>query len=174
MRLHPHPESPPPPGLNLEAFAIWKREGLQLEFRLAGPLDGLLLPGPDAPRREEGLWRHTCFEAFFQGEDAPGYGEVNLAPSLAWQVYRFHAYRAGGALETSVAPVIQVASEASALVLRATLPQTWLGPGNRLRIGLTAVIETRAGALSYWSLSHPPGQPDFHDTRAFVLELDRP
>ena len=30
------------------------------------------------------------------------------------------------------------------------------------RIGLSAVIETTDGALSYWALAHPAEKPDFH------------
>jgi hypothetical protein len=41
----------------------------------------------------------------------------------------------------------------------------------RLRIGLSAVIEGKDGALSYWALRHAPGKPDFHHRRAFALEL---
>jgi hypothetical protein len=46
-----------------------------------------------------------------------------------------------------------------------------VAPG-RLLVGLCAVIEERDGRLSYWSLRHPPGRPDFHHREAFALELD--
>ena len=29
-------------------------------------------------------------------------------------------------------------------------------------IGLSAVVETTDGTLSYWALAHPRAQPDFH------------
>jgi hypothetical protein len=44
----------------------------------------------------------------------------------------------------------------------------------RLRIGLTAVVEDASGALSYWSLRHPAGRPDFHHADAFALRLEPP
>jgi hypothetical protein len=34
------------------------------------------------------------------------------------------------------------------------------------------VIEENDGMLSYWSLKHPPGNPDFHHPDSFALELE--
>jgi hypothetical protein len=45
-------------------------------------------------------------------------------------------------------------------------------PGDRpWRLALTAVIEHATGALSYWSLHHPPGPPDFHHPDGFALKI---
>jgi hypothetical protein len=38
-------------------------------------------------------------------------------------------------------------------------------------IALSAVIETRDGAKSYWALAHPPGKPDFHHADCFIGQL---
>jgi len=38
-------------------------------------------------------------------------------------------------------------------------------------LGLSAVIETKTGDLSYWALAHPSEGPDFHHTDSFVLTL---
>ena len=43
--------------------------------------------------------------------------------------------------------------------------------GEALQLGLAAVIESADGALSYWALRHPPGEPDFHHRDAFALAL---
>lgn len=40
-----------------------------------------------------------------------------------------------------------------------------------IRVGLTAVIEATDGTVSYWSLAHPPGRPDFHQAGGRVLAL---
>lgn len=44
-------------------------------------------------------------------------------------------------------------------------------PATSPRLGLSAVIEEKGGALSYWALRHAPGRPDFHHPRAFVRRL---
>ena len=43
----------------------------------------------------EGLWRHTCFEAFIKAPGRTSYHEFNFAPSGQWAAYRFDAYREG-------------------------------------------------------------------------------
>ena len=40
------------------------------------------------------------------------------------------------------------------------------------RIGLTAVVEDRAGGRAYFALEHPRAKPDFHDAAAFTVLLD--
>jgi hypothetical protein len=47
-----------------------------------------------------------------------------------------------------------------------------LPAGRTARLGLSAVIETRAGAIAYWALRHEPGKPDFHWADAFVVRLE--
>src|SRR5688572_23928827 len=68
---------------------------LELGYRLAGELAALRLPEPREPVRTDGLWRHTCFEAFI-AQAAPGeYWEYNFSLSGAWAAYHFTAYREG-------------------------------------------------------------------------------
>jgi len=51
---------------------------------------------PEKPAlRAEGLWKHTCFEAFIKAPAAAAYYELNFAPSRQWAVYHFDAYRQG-------------------------------------------------------------------------------
>jgi hypothetical protein len=39
------------------------------------------------------------------------------------------------------------------------------------RLGMSAVIEDKAGRMSYWALAHPPGKPDFHHRDCFAYEF---
>ena len=86
--------------------------GLQLSYRLIwSPAEHtLLVPqaragDPDGPQRRDGLWQHTCFEAFFGVLGSDDYWEFNLAPSGDWNVYRFAGYRAGQTPETAYGPL---------------------------------------------------------------------
>lgn len=153
--------------------AITDAGALSLHYRVSAEREGLSLPEHAAPRRVEGLWRHTCFEAFVMGEDAPAYREFNFSPSGAWQAYGFQAYRQGGPRPDARPPGIARDVHAD-LGWNVTLPASELPPGPRLRLGLSAVLESTEGELSYWALRHPPGQPDFHHPDCFVLELARP
>ena len=55
----------------------------------------LLVPAPAPPVRTDGLWRHTCFEAFIAPAGSSEYWEYNFSPSGAWAAYHFTAYRTG-------------------------------------------------------------------------------
>lgn len=169
-----HPHSPAPGALSLDAHAALTAAGaLALRYRITGRTDGLILPETAAPERVEGLWRHTCFEAFVMGGDAPAYREFNFSPSGAWQAYGFASYRQGGPLANALAPRIR-RLEGGEFGLDVLLPADQLPPGPRLRLGLSAVIETADGALSYWALRHASGRPDFHHSDCLALELVRP
>ena len=159
---------------SIRASAGWDTVGaLLLDYRLDADLARLRIPKTGAGERSDRLWRHTCFEAFVQGCDAPAYREFNFSPSGAWQAYAFSDYRQGGPLALSAAPRSEC-TETGALRLCALVSPPDLPPGQCLRLGLTAVLESEAGKLFYWALAHPPGRPDFHNTCGFALELVRP
>jgi hypothetical protein len=123
----------------------------------------------------DGLWEHTCFEAFIAVPGVPGYYEFNFSPALAWAAYRFSDYRDGMAPAVLAhAPGLQVKRSSDRLELAATLHLAGLAglaESPPLRLGLSAVVEDHRGRLSYWALEHPPGKPDFHHPDSFAIEL---
>ena len=58
-------------------------------------LAALRLPEPRPAVRTDGLWRHSCFEAFIGHGGARDYWEYNFSPSGAWAAYHFTGYREG-------------------------------------------------------------------------------
>ena len=149
---------------------------LVLRYAVLGRVAGIALPAAGAPARSDGLWRHTCFEAFVRG---PGetYCEFNVAPSGQWAAWRFSGHRQG-MTPLPVSPPVTVARrsegrlEVAASFALGDLPEA--RGGALWRVGLSAVIEEAGGRLSYWALRHPAGEPDFHHPDCFALELPRP
>ncbi len=175
LRLIPHPDTPSLTVSGIEVAANFTQSGaLTLTYTLTADLKQLLIPAPTTTTRADNLWRHTCFEAFIQGGDAPAYREFNFSPSGQWQAYTFTGYRQGGLLEPAPVPTLSRNESGDQLTLECLLPVEALPKGKQLLLGLTAVIEASGGTLSYWSLRHPPGKPDFHHTDGFILSLDRP
>lgn len=171
-----HPETTSRAVHGIEVRARWDLGGaLALAYALKGDLSLVRIPPPRPPRREDGLWRQTCFEAFVSMKDKASYCEFNLAPSGEWAVYAFRRYREGAPfLQESMAPSITVRKTGDSLELDALIRLERLStthPGGPLRLGLAAVIEERDGVLSYWALKHAPGKPDFHHPDSFALEL---
>ena len=148
--------------------------GLTLTFALEGDLSGMCIPESRPPRRVDGLWRHTCFEAFVMAGKGPGYHEFNFSPSGEWAATAFTGYRDGGLPASAPAPGIVVRRRGERLELEAQMRAGCLPPGRSLRLGLSAVVEESDAGLTYWALRHPAGPPDFHHADAFVLPLELP
>lgn len=148
------------------------RDGLNLKlvYILGGSPARLRLPHPTVPKRADGLWQHTCFEAFISVVGSPAYTELNFSPSGEWAAYRFTRYRDGMSNVDVAALLIACRQDRARLELSATIALKDL-PSGPLRIGLSAVIEDVDGNKSYWALAHPAAKPDFHDPASFILEL---
>lgn len=176
--LTPHPDSCCAAVSRIDVEAMRPRPGtLALRYVVSGRVDDLALPPAATPARTDGLWRHTCFEAFVRPVVGEAYYEFNLVPSTRWAAYRFDGYRSGRrAAEFMDAPRILGQSDDEGYVLHAELSLGGL-PDLPLdaawRLGLSAVIEEATGALSHWALAHPPGKADFHHRDGFALELGR-
>jgi hypothetical protein len=182
-----HPDTPNEAVRRLAARAeLVNPDSLRLEYVLETDLRQVRIPPPvvDAGRADR-LWAHTCFEAFVGVDDSPQYLELNFSPSTQWAAYRFESYRQGMApLVLDAAPWLALRRSEKQLELQAevrlvgTLPVPERGEktsaNRRLRIALSAVVEDREGGLSYWALRHPPGRPDFHHPRSFLLTLEFP
>jgi hypothetical protein len=171
-----HPDSRAGAVRGVRAHVLRSAGALAVAFTIEGELARLRVPAPTPARFADELWRHTCCEVFVASKGAGGYHEINLSPSGEWAAYAFSAYRERRDLDPyGLDPGIVVERAAGALELEATLRLERLAPAlarGPLALGLSAVIEDRDGALSYWALAHPPGRPDFHHTEAFALDLE--
>ena len=172
VELIRHPESSSNTVRTITGQACWAGETLELKFVLTGNLDRLLIPPIRSPRRADRLWEHTCFEAFLAMNDRTEYYEFNFAPSREWAGYFFHNYRNRDPGESpDLEPTITVQSAGEHLQLDVVVHPRMFLLDAELRLGLSAVIEEKNGALSYWALKHPPGKPDFHLADNFALNL---
>jgi hypothetical protein len=171
-----HPSVVPVDPLHVHVSFVRSSDNvLNLSYSLDGSLARLRVPEPRTPQRADGLSQHTCFEAFVSLDGGAAYYEYNFAPSRAWSIYRFSAYRDGMAAVTPArAPEISVRHSAHRLQLDATaaLGEIFeLSPAGRVRLALAAVVEGADGMLSYWALRHPTGKPDFHHADNFAMTL---
>ncbi|MGF7149042.1 hypothetical protein FHS96_002684 [Sphingomonas zeicaulis] len=170
FRLHPFPGAVAP-DLAIEVkLTRWAEGALEITYEVTGPVASILLPAPEAPQRRDGLWQHTCFEAFF-ALGGTAYLEANFAPSQHWAAYRFDHYRMGMApAEAFPAPEIRLEAPPERLLLTVRLaPLPVLAQVTAL--GLSAVIKDRSGGTSWWALAHPGDKPDFHHRDCFVAQL---
>ena len=174
LKLHPDSRCDAVTGIEIDV-ARFPGGALVVTYYLKGRTADLLLPPVGLPRRTDGLWRHTCFEAFVRATGNEAYAEFNFSPSTAWAAYRFSGYRDGMTIAREVSDVeIDVRATGATFDLQAPME---LGALENLpsegywRLGLSAVIEETSGRLSYWALAHPPGKADFHHSDCFTLEV---
>lgn len=180
--LRPHPSTPrradagaPQAGRVLATMCVGADGSAWFEFRVEEVREELRIPPPAPAGAADGLWQHTCFEAFIGVPGEPGYREFNFSPSGQWAVYDFRAWRERDpAFVPGAAPQLRVEPRADGLLLEAQVPAGLLPrvpPGTELEVGLAAVLERGDGALEYWAVQHVAAQPDFHARSTFVLML---
>ncbi len=174
LTLHPNSRCKAANGIDVD-ISRPRAGNLVLRYAVSGGMADLRLQPETEPARADGLWRHTCFEAFVRTPTGDAYYEFNFAPSRQWAAYRFSGYRTGISVASEVsAPRIESKTNGGRYELRTALDLDGLPnlPGDATwRLGLSAVIEEAGGGLSYWALAHPPGKPDFHHSDCFALEL---
>ena len=148
---------------------------LRLRYELTGDLTQLRMPAPQPSAAVDGLWEHSCFEAFIGVEGDAGYHEFNFSPSGRWAVYAFSDYRVRSAWTANLAPTIRFTQTDGHLLLEAVIAAADLPPnraGRPFQLGLTAVIEASDGSRSYWALHHPEACPDFHHRAGFISSFN--
>lgn len=124
-------------------------------------------------KREDNLWKTTCFELFAKAVGQPGYLEFNFSPSGSYAAYEFDDYR-NGMRKADVGHLDMDAvlwDDKFQMIVEPVYPDC--GEGD-WQVGLSAVIEETDGTKSYWALRHPPGPPDFHHPDCFALTLAAP
>jgi hypothetical protein len=176
MDLQPHPSSPPSPASAIQALATRLADGkLSLVFAVSGDVANIRLPERlDARARRNGLWKHSCFEAFIRLPGELHYVELNFASSGDWAAYIFENYRSGMREAATAAPAIECQRSGNQLGIVVGIDLaglTDLDPRSPWKLGLSAVMEAQDGSRSYWALAHPQEIPDFHHPDCFVLEL---
>ena len=148
---------------------------LVLSYIVTGKMNDIRMPPVVESARGDGLWQHTCFEAFLRASSGVEYYEFNFAPSTQWAAYQFTGYRSGMRVAAEIsAPLIEVRSSPDRYVLQASLELKCLLSLPRKALwdlGLSALIEDKNGHKSYWALAHPPGKPDFHHADCFAHEF---
>jgi hypothetical protein len=150
---------------------------LRISYRLVAQQgsnpEAVLIPAPvEQPGRRDGLWQHTCLEAFVGAVDGAAYWEVNLAPSGDWALYRFDGYRDGQHSPPITGMPFGVEPASDHLLCRLVFPlPRELAAASQLTVGISAVLEQRNGSMSYWALHHPGSEADFHRRDGFTLRL---
>jgi len=173
LSLVPHPDFPSAAVRTIAVDVDRQARGeLVLRYHVTGDLGAVAWPSLNgAAERVDGLWQHTCFEAFVGYADEPAYCELNFA-AAKWAAYQFDDYRAGMRNLDRAEYNGHWVSGIGLGVVHARLPD--LDQKRDWRLGVSVVVEAKDGGKSYWALKHPPGKPDFHHADCFAARLAAP
>lgn len=152
---------------------------LQITYQLEGELSQLRIPNCSGQAlRQDLLWQATCLEFFLAAADQSDYWEYNLSPSGHWNVYHLDSYRQGLAAEPAYKQLpfsvkCDDQHQQLSLSLTCALPPAVATPraAAGLELGVSAVLQSSSGELTYWALAHPGSEPDFHHRGGFCLRL---
>ena len=174
FKLIPFPASKIPA---IEITGQMARQGnlLSVRYSVTGNIETILLPEPSRlPDRKHELWKSTCFEFFIAEIAKPAYWEFNLSPSTDWNIYVIDAYRQVNMREEAAFQRLPFefikADGALSLAISVDLNPI-LQTKQALQVGITTIIQTKAGAETYWALAHPGEQADFHVRESFAADL---
>ena len=173
LNLIPHPSTTTAdPVFNLwanveHAGAFGATATVNIWFGVGAPAERFVIPEGEAVRADE-LWKTTCFEAFLRPAGKKGYREWNFAPSGQWAAYDFSSIRKGMKNAEATAPYIRMEDNLTWWTLGATIA---VPADVQWELGLSAVLEEKDGAKSYWALAHGGDKPDFHSPDCFVARL---
>ncbi len=118
--------------------------------------------------RTDGLWNHTCFEAFLNPLGMELYYEFNFSLKPAWNLYQFDRYRHPQPPKQSqdfeLKSILWDPFESKVVVQ--LLNKTKY---KKFKVGLAAVLEEKTGLKHYCALAHKSAKPDFYLQESFTL-----
>jgi hypothetical protein len=162
------------PNIELSGRIDRQNEILSLEYQLQGDLDAIAIEPPAIiPSRKFELWTATCFEFFIGIPGNSEYWEFNLAPTSDWNVFHLDDYRQGLQNELAFTTLpFTIDRQKNSLLLTLTFDLSKIIPTEReIEISVTTVIESQQHQISYWALTHPETEADFHQRDSFILKI---
>ncbi|MDJ0746449.1 MAG: DOMON-like domain-containing protein [Xenococcaceae cyanobacterium MO_167.B27] len=175
FQLKPLTSSEFVPDINIVGKVSRQNNNLIMSYLLQGDLSIIAIPSLVInPERLDELWQETCFEFFLKIINTSNYWEFNLAPSGNWNVYHFDDYRQGMKKETAFKNLpFSIEHNNNSLKLHLALNlEPIINTEQDLVIGISSVIKTQSGNISYWSLIHPQPEADFHSQENFLIKLE--
>ena len=170
LELQPFPNTSLP-DIKINTAVSRQNTKLKLSYLLQGNLQQIILPATNNKvMRKDNLWQTTCFEFFLAVFHSRQYWEFNLAPTGDWNVYYFTNYRRGMKPARSFENLpFSTKTNNSTYQLDIEINLRSIIAGNTfLELAIATVIEDNDRNLSYWAITHPGRQADFHRRDSFI------
>jgi hypothetical protein len=97
-----------------------------------------------------------------------------MSPSGDWNVYKMDAYRRVGFREESSIQRLPFSfrTEEDCISVEAAVDLScMIAIENEIQVAVASVIQSKDGYKTYWALTHPKAQADFHLRESFIMML---
>ncbi len=172
--LKPFPASGTLADLKIIANITRHSNTITVQYDLTGPLAELMISElSDRPVRRNNLWEETCLEIFLAPDNSEHYWEFNLSPAGHWNIYQFKSYRKGMREEQAFTSLPFIVSrQEDNFLFSLDIGLDKIVPSDQtIDVGISAVIKSIDGELTYWALEHSGTEADFHRRDTFIIEL---
>lgn len=144
---------------------------IYLSYSISGDISSIIIPSiSDIPQRKDDLWKTTCFELFLANKTKRNYIELNLSPSLNYNIYSFSDYRADMNLENSfIIRNTSVKHEKTKFNIKFMLESINIINTDDLLINISTVIKYSNDKSKYYAVMHNKDKADFHKKNTFVV-----
>ena len=153
--------------IDIEASFSLSAKSLTLKFLLHGAFSNYLFPTNKTSTRTNELWRATCFELFLKNPNAKEYWELNIAPSGAWNFYRFSDYKKDMQEESRVLrSKVVFKKERDEVEVNVKIDFTEKLFDENVEFNLALILLDVEERRHFFTLNPKESMPDFHD---FIL-----
>ena len=149
--------------LTIESTLTFDSNKIFLHFKITGILKNYQFPKRDKFKRADELWKATCFELFLANSKIQSYYEINISPTLHWNIYRLAKYRAEPKeLMVSNEPLIELREDKKHYEIDFELECKELDLAEFDQYNLAVILLNRENEREFWTVNPVGESPDFH------------
>lgn len=150
----------------VDSLVLLKENFVYVSFSVSGNLEAYQIPTKQKQKRDNNLWESTCFELFLANSEMDGYYELNLSPSLAWNLYYLSDYRATPK-EVCIKNEIEIETFHNEDSLKLSCKFEMKTDVFNL-YNVAVILLTQSNQRHFWSVHHRSEEADFHDKDNFM------
>ncbi len=156
--------------LNIESTLTLNANKISLHFKISGAIKKYQFPQKEELKRASELWKATCFELFLANSKTQTYYEINISPTLHWNIYRLEVYRAEPKeFVVSSEPLIKSREDKEHYKIDFELACKELDLAEFDQYNLAVILLNKQNEREFWAVNPVGESPDFHDRRGFIF-----
>ena len=163
--LQPHSQKTE---LTIVSRLTFDSNNISLHFKISGAVKKYQIPLKENLKRANNLWKATCFELFLANSKTQSYYEINISPTLHWNIYRLETYRAEPKeLISSSKPIIEIKEDEKSYEIDFELECKELDLVEFDQYNLAVILLNKQNEREFWAVNPVGERPDFHDRGGF-------